>query len=211
MPTVSAARGCSPTARIRRPIERPEHHEVRRDEDDEAEPNHEVEGADRLPEEALVLEPGDVHVGNLRNGRRSSLVTVDVDVEVAREPEREEVDGGADHDLVGAEVDAEEGVQERQGDAGEHRDHEPELPGVGDVGSPDREERAHQHLPLEADVHDTAPLGEHSPDRRERQRSRIAQRCGDKRRPDDDEVEVLDARLGREHAKRNAEEVGGDR
>ena len=39
---------------------------------------------------------------------------VELDEEVARDPEREEVDGDAAHDLIGAQVDREERVHERE-------------------------------------------------------------------------------------------------
>ena len=55
-----------------------------------------------------------------------ALAAVDVDEEVAGQPEREEVDRRAADDLVGAQVDREEGVDQRQQPAGEQpRDGDP--------------------------------------------------------------------------------------
>ena len=60
----------------------------------------------------------------------------------------------------------------------------------------DPEERARQHHPLEADVHDAAPLAEDAADGRERERGREAEHRRGQGRPDDDHVQVRDARAG---------------
>ncbi len=78
-------------------------------------------------------------------------------------------------------MDAEVRVYERKQAAGDDPDQEAELPGACDVGPPEPEERAHQHVPLETDVHDAASLGEHPADRGERQRRGIPQRGPDER------------------------------
>ena len=91
-------------------------------------------------------------------------------------PEREEVDRGAADDLVGAQVDREEGVDERHSAAGDgSATTRPSDPGARLVGAADAEKRAHQHHPLEADVHDAAALRDHPADRA---RTRAASRSG---------------------------------
>ena len=94
--------------------------------------------------------------------------------------------------------------------AGGHRDQEAEVPVAGLVGAPDAEEGARQHHPLEADVHDAAPLGEHAAERRERERRGVAQRRGDQRRPDDDVREVGAARARCEEPERDPEDPARD-
>ena len=76
------------------------------------------------------------------------------------------------------------------------------------VRAPDREERAHQHHPLEADVHDARALGEEAAERREDQRRREPQRRREERAPDDDGVEILHARSRREEADDEARRPG---
>ena len=66
------------------------------------------------------------------------------------------------------------------------------------------EERAHQHHPLEADVHDAGALREHAAERGEDERRRVAEHRGEERRPDDDGLELPDARAGREVAEPEA-------
>ena len=73
-------------------------------------------------------------------------------------------------DLVRAQVDREERVDERERASCAHRDDEPEHPRVRLVGAHDPEEGAHEHHPLEPDVHDAAPLREDAAERGERQR-----------------------------------------
>ena len=87
----------------------------------------------------------------------------------------------------------------------------PERPGVELVGAEDPEERAREHHPLEADVHDAAALGEDPAHRRERERRRVAEHRRGQRRPDDHLVEVADARAGREVAEPDPEHADHDR
>ena len=102
-------------------------------------------------------------------------------------------------DLVGAQVDREERVDERQQPAGDHRREQPDDPGAALVGAVDAEERAHQHHPLEADVHDAAALGEHAADAGEDERRREDEHRGDQRRGRP-LFRLLGARLRREDA-----------
>ena len=188
MPTVSAARGCSPTARIRRPIGVLNMHDPRR-------PGSRMSAIQiirlRLPEDVAEERHA---VEERRGGRSGSLgmslgvpsAAVDVDEQVAGEAEREEVDRGPADDLVGAEVDRPDRVHERHGAPASDRDQQPEHPRVELVGAHDPEERAHQHHPLEADVHDAGALREHAAERREDERRREAEHRGEERRPDDD-------------------------
>ena len=113
-------------------------------------------------------------------------------------------------DLVGPQVDGEEGVHECERRAGERGAEQPERPGVELVGAEDPEERAREHHPLEADVHDAAALGEDPADRRERERRREAEHRRDQRRPDDDLLEVADARPRGEEAERDPEHADDD-
>src|SRR5207249_63678 len=98
-----------------------EHHDIRDEEQPEHDPDHQVQVAETVVEEVAetlgrdVVETGDVYVGNRRNALlRRAVRAVDADEEVPRDPEREEVDRGAAHDLVGPQVNREEGVDERE-------------------------------------------------------------------------------------------------
>ena len=113
-------------------------------------------------------------------------------------------------DLVGPQVDGEERVDEREGGAGERGAEEAERPGVELVGAEDAEERARQHHPLETDVHDAAALAEDAAHRGEGERRREAEHRRDQRRPDDDLLEMADARAGGEDAEADAEHADDD-
>ena len=80
----------------------------------EAEPDHQVEIADRGPEEMQCEIHGIFDVRDRRHAIGDVVAVVELEEEVAGDPEREEVDRGAADDLVGAEVDREERVDERQ-------------------------------------------------------------------------------------------------
>ena len=107
-------------------------------------------------------------------------------------------------------MDREERVDEREEGAGERGDPEPELPRLELVGREDPEEGAGEHHSLEPDVRDPAALGEDPAHRRERERGRVAEHGGEERRPDDDLVEVGDARPGREIAEPDPCRPGDD-
>ena len=92
--------------------------------------------------------------------------------------------------------------------AGDHGDDEPHRPGAELVRAEHGEERAHQHHPLEADVHDAAALGEHAADRGERERRRADERRGEQRAPDDDLLEVVRARARGDDAEEDPDEPG---
>ena len=139
-------------------------------------------------------------VGDLRDVRGCPFAAVDVDEQVARHAERQEVDREPADDLIRAQVDREERVDEREEGAGERGDPEPELPRLELVGREDPEEGAGEHHSLEPDVRDPAALREDPAHRRERKRGRVAEHGGEERRPDDDLVEMGDARPGREIA-----------
>ena len=135
---------------------------------------------------------------------------VELDEEVAGDPECEEVDRGAADDLVGTQVDGEERVHEGEPPSRGGRDREAPDPAPGLVGAPDPPEGAHQHHPLEADVHDAGPLGEHPADRRERQRRREDEHLGDQARvPDLVQVRLAGAR--RELGEADADDRSRDR
>ncbi len=101
------------------------------------------------------------------------------------------------------------GVHERQQTAGEHRGEEADHPAPALVGAVDAKEGAHQHHPLEADVHDAAALGEHAADAGEDERRREDEHRRDQIGAEDD-VQVLGARLDREEAEADSGEARGD-
>ena len=143
--------------------------------------------------------------GMLGHVRRRPLAAVDVDEEVAGDPEREEVDRRAADDLVGSQVDGEEGVDERE--RRPRRAAAQRSPSAHELSlsAPRIPKNAPgEHHPLEADVHDAAPLGEDAAHRREGERRREAEHRGDQRRPDDDLLEIADARAGGEVAERRS-------
>ena len=126
-------------------------------------------------------------------------------------PRCEEVDREPADDLVGAQVNGEEGVDERECSSGHRRTQEPERPRVQLVGAEDAEERAREHHSLQADVHDAAPLREEASHRGEGERGRVPEHGGRQRRPDDHLVEVADARPRREVTERDPEHADHDR
>ena len=99
-------------------------------------------------------------------------------------------------------------ASEPAGDRGEHHARDP---GAELVRAEDAEERAHQQHALEADVHHAAALGEHAAEGGEDQRRGVAEHRGGERRPDDDRLEVGDARLGGHRAERAEDEPDPDR
>ena len=110
---------------------------------------------------------------------------VDRAEEVPGQAEREEVDREAADDLVGAQVDGEDGVDEREQAAEEHRHEQADDPRAAPDRAPDAEEGAHEHHPLEPDVHDAGALGEDPADRGERERRGEAKRRGEHARGED--------------------------
>ena len=104
------------------------------DGDHEGEPSHQAQVAERLVQEIAqpvrrdAREEVEVHLRDLRQDGRRSFGLVDVVVEVPRDPVSQEDDRGADHDLVGAQVDGEVRVDEGEQSARHHRDHQPAQP-----------------------------------------------------------------------------------
>ena len=126
-------------------------------------------------------------------------------------PEGEEVHRRPADDLVGPQVDGEERVDEGEEAAGEHRAQQAEHPRAGLVRGQDPEEGSGQHHPLEADVDDAGALGEQAADGREDERRRKAEHRGEERRPDEDRVQVPDARLRRQRADPGSRNACGNR
>src|SRR3954451_1291106 len=89
-------------------------------------------------------------------------------------------------------------MQEPRQPACGERDQHAQHPRAGHVRAPHGEEGAHEHHPLEPDVHDARTLGEQAAERCEREWRRVAQHRGEQRAPDDDRVELRRARLRRE-------------
>src|ERR1041385_2891885 len=91
-----------------KPEGRPEHDDVREQDDGEGDPDHQVQLTDRVVQEmpeAFWRDSAQVqmNVGDLRDRAGRALIPVDLDEQVARDPDREEVDGRPDDDLVDAE------------------------------------------------------------------------------------------------------------
>ena len=176
---MSAARGCSPTERIRSPIGSLEEHDVREQHDQEHQPDEQAQV--RRPGTQLEeAERGLRDVGNAVIWPFVDSVRVDRAEQVAGEAEREQVDGEAADDLVGAQVDREE----RRGSSARSPPKsiaisEADDPAAAPDRAPDREEGADEHHPLEPDVHDAGALGEDAAHRRERERRREAERRGE--------------------------------
>ena len=163
--------------------------------------------AEDVTDEALPKK-AEPDVRDLRDGSRCARRAVLEDEEIARSPQREEVDRRPGHDLVGVHVNRHEGVEECESCSGRRGGEEPELPAAQLVGSEHAEERACEHHSLEADVGDAATLGEHPADGGVRQRRRPDERRGQERRPDDDLFKVRLARTGREKPETDAEDRG---
>ena len=107
-------------------------------------------------------------------------------------------------------MDGEEGVHERDEPTGGRAHEEARYPGAALVRAVDAPEGAHQHHPLEPDVHDAAALREQAAQRRERERGRPAERRGDQRRPDEDHREARARRLHDEQRRADPDEPADD-
>ncbi len=150
-----------------------------------------------------------------RPPRRDVLLPVELLEEVPGDAEREEVDRHAAHDLVSrADGSTRSRMYEREESPANMRGENADEPAAPLVGSVDPPEGAHQHHPLEADVHDAAPLGNHSAERAERQRRREDEHLRDQSRRRTPR-EVAGARPRREepecdpeHARRDAPRPG---
>ena len=109
-PAVSAASGFSPAERSRRPdgVRKTTTHVTSTIAS--ADPHEQVELAEDVAEERDRLDR-QVDVRHLRQVVRRAVVAVDVDVQVAGDADREQVQRGAGDDLVGPERDREQRVQ----------------------------------------------------------------------------------------------------
>ncbi len=148
---------------------------------------------------------------DVRHVARGSLIGVDLDEEVPRDAEREEVDGSAADDLVGAKLNRDEGVHESERRTGDDAGDDPPPPFAGLVGAEKAEERTHQEHALETDVHDAAPLGEDAAQRGEGERRRRAERRGDERGPHECLLERRHVGSRRDPSEQDAEHAGRDR
>ena len=93
--------------------------------------------ADRRPEELQVRRSrGCFTFGIVGDADRDVLAVVELEEEVAGDPEREEVDRRPADDLVGAQVDREERVHERHQAAREHRDQRARRPSCPLLSAP---------------------------------------------------------------------------
>ena len=128
MPTVSAAFGCSPTARVRRPQRDRKRSTCRTiDEDDHRHRDGALrqEHPEQPADERQVDEAGRRDErGELAPGRRGVLA--EQQVEVAGQAERDDVDDRAADDLVGPDGDGQPGVHQRDEHPGGHRGQQPD-------------------------------------------------------------------------------------
>ena len=92
--------------------------DVRDDQRQERHPDHQVEMAEHRTEERDVIRAGDVHVRDLRDRARRAVVAVDLDEEVSGHTEGEKVDSRPADDLVRAQLNRDESVNQRGAAAG---------------------------------------------------------------------------------------------
>src|ERR1051325_6530206 len=91
------------------PDRRLEHDDVRDRDEQDRRPDHVVQAHERVPEERVVRVLRQVQLGDLRDAGRDVLAVVELHEEVARYPQRQEVDSRPADDLIGSEMDREEG------------------------------------------------------------------------------------------------------
>ena len=126
---------------------------------------------------------------------RRLIGDVQVVAEIRREPRRAREDRQREpgHDLVRAQRDDEERVDERHRPAGDRGDEDREQQRVGALHGPEAHHRADEHHPLDAEVEHAGALGEQLTERGVEQRRSV----GDRRREHDDQDRVVDP-AGRE-------------
>ena len=88
-----------------------EKHDPREGNQRQCNPDHQIELSEDGTEEGHAVEETEVDLRDRRDVRRCSLLAEDVDEEVPREPEGEEVDRRAADDLVCAQVNRQHGMQ----------------------------------------------------------------------------------------------------
>jgi len=98
----------------------PEQHQVGDDQDAEQEPDHQIQLPEHARDARDAADARQADVGHHRHVGGRALVAVDVDEHVPGDAKGEEVHGGADHDLVGAQVDGEDGMDGGEQAAGDH-------------------------------------------------------------------------------------------
>ena len=124
---------------------------------------------EKVADDRDVAEEVEVDVGHAIDVRGDS-VGVDRGEEVAGQAEREKVDRKTTHDLVGAEVNGEHSVDEREESSEDHRHEEPNDPAPAPHSPPNAEEGSGEHHPLETDVYDARTLRKDAADRSEHER-----------------------------------------
>ena len=179
------------------PDRRPEHDEVRATiSDDEQEPDHQVQVADRLvPEAWAPYEWGGMwsRKWSFTSGmfgipaRGVPFVAVDLDEEVAGDAEGEEVDRRPADDLVGAHVDREERVDQSEDGAGASPAVTSPSSQELSLSAPRMPKKQPESIMPSSPMFTTpAALGEHAADRRERERRREDEHEVDHLAPVDD-------------------------
>ena len=158
-----------------------------------------------------VREELQVHVGDRRQVVWRAVVAVVLVVEIAGDPESEEVDGGPGDDLVRTQADREDRMHEREQRSRKEADEDASDPGAGLVRAVGAEVGAHEHHSFQADVHDAAALGEHAADRGEGQRRRVPEGGRDQGRPDEDTFQVRRGGPHREESAGDADEAEHNR
>ena len=126
-------------------------------------------------------------------------LAVDVDEEVAGDAEGEEVDRGPAHDLVGAEMNREDGVNQRQRGAAPIAASSPKAHDPDFWAARIPKNAPASIIPSRA-MFTTPGAREDPADRRERRRRRVAQHRRRSSADHGDDVELPDARLEREQA-----------
>jgi len=127
---------------------------------------NQIEVAEHGPNQGNAVDGVEVDRRDARNRPRYALVSIDLDEEVAGQPQREEVDGGAAYDLVRAEVNRHDACISAATPPAMSAQSRPRAQYAELVRTEHGEKCAGQHHPLEADVHDPAAFGEHAADRR---------------------------------------------
>ena len=175
MPTVSAARGCSPTARSRRP----QGVRVRKIQitttSTNASQTIRLRSPKMSPMNGMSAISGRWTIG-IRSTSGGRGRADQRPVGERRHARREDVDRGAGDDLVRHEVDREERVDQRREAAGRHRGEQPDLPRERLGRNPEAPEAAHQHHALDGDVDDAGALGHDAAEAAEHERRREPQR-----------------------------------
>src|SRR4030081_548534 len=143
---------------------------------------------DQVADERYAGERRDLDIGHSRQIRRCPGGPVELVIEKARQPERQDVERHPRHDLVASQMDRGYGMDPGKTSADGHRRDERHDHAVRLIGGDDSEERSDEHAALERDVDDPGALRDHTAERRQQDRRCEAQR----RREDSGADELID-------------------